>query len=92
MAPHSSKAQHVNLYPDLQSGTLISMGQLCDDQCTSIFNENSAEVIKLTPAENILMDNIIKNSQHILHGKRNKQDGMWYMNLSQQPHQQQSTT
>eukprot|EP00957_Ditylum_brightwellii_P113507 8654794-Ditylum_brightwellii.AAC.1 len=76
IASVSLKAQHINLYPDLQSGTLLSMGQLCADGCMAIFNKDNATVIKLTPAEKLLLDHIIKNSQQILHDTRHKQDGM----------------
>eukprot|EP00957_Ditylum_brightwellii_P136387 10401595-Ditylum_brightwellii.AAC.1 len=36
----SDKTKHANLYPDNTSGTLVSIGQLCDDRWRAIFEKD----------------------------------------------------
>ena len=59
----SATAQHTNLYPDNKSGTLISIGQLCDDGCRAVFAQNECT--------------IEKNNKIILRGPRNSTNGLW---------------
>eukprot|EP00957_Ditylum_brightwellii_P210615 15365183-Ditylum_brightwellii.AAC.1 len=56
-------AQHTNLYPDNKSGTLVSIGQLCNDGCRAIFEKEVCIVEK--------------NSEPILMGPRNYRNGLW---------------
>ena len=51
------------IYPQLKSESLLSIGQLCDDGCTAVFDK-----------ENL---NIYKQNELVLKGNRNKQDGLW---------------
>ena len=51
------------IYPHLKSESLLSIGQLCDDGCTAVFDK-----------ENL---NIYKQNDLVLRGNRNKQDGLW---------------
>ena len=59
----SSKATTAHVLPHLKSASLLSMGQLCDDDCNVILNKE-----KMT---------VIKNNRVVMQGKRNKQDGLW---------------
>ena len=59
----STAATSALVFPDLKNSSLLSIGQLCDDNCLAIFGKHDLEVIK---------DNNI-----ILRGKRNFQDGLW---------------
>ena len=52
-----------NVLPKLQSASLISLGQLCDDNCDINLNKTSIRVFK--------------NKQKILQGKRNPNDRLW---------------
>ena len=42
----SSKAQSAYVLDELQTGTLISLGQLCDDDCIAIFNKYKVRFTK----------------------------------------------
>ena len=42
----SDNATTGHILKDLRSATLLSAGQLCDDNCTVILNKNTAEVQK----------------------------------------------
>jgi hypothetical protein len=42
----STKAQSAYVLNKLQTGTLISLGQLCDDDCIAIFNKYKVRIIK----------------------------------------------
>ena len=48
--------------------SLISIGQLCDDDCIAIFSKNDL--------------NIFKNNKLVLQGKRNKTGGLWNVPLA----------
>eukprot|EP00957_Ditylum_brightwellii_P154369 11746814-Ditylum_brightwellii.AAC.1 len=74
--------KRIDMHSDLQCGTLISMGQLCDDGCTALFNQEEATVVKLSPMERLLIQEIIQKSQQVLHGNHNKDNGMRYTNFS----------
>ena len=63
MAPElNNKAQHAYMFDDLKTGSLISIGQLCDDDCIAIFSRYNLK--------------IIKNNKIIINGKR-KDNGLW---------------
>ena len=59
----SSQAQTAMILPQLKSASLISIGQLCDDECDVILNKR------------VLV--AIKNEKVILTGVRNKYDKLW---------------
>ena len=42
----SSKAQSAFVLDDLQTGTLISLAQLCDDDCIAVFNKYEVHILK----------------------------------------------
>ena len=71
---------HVNLHPTLSDAatethvfdaltntSLLSVGQLCDDDCTAIFDKHAMK--------------IVKNGQTIIKGSRNTTDGLWDVDL-----------
>jgi len=68
LAPALSKqAQQGHVLRQLSTGSIISIGNLCDDDCTATF---SKDLITVT-----------KNGTPIIHGTRNKVDGLWYIPL-----------
>ena len=62
---HAKKAQH---FYGLHSASLISLGQLCDNDCIAILDKNKI--------------NILKYSKLMLKGHQNKSDGLWYIPIS----------
>ena len=54
-------------FNNLQSGTLISIGQLCDDDCIAIFSKYDVK--------------IIKNNKILIRGRRT-QNGLWKMPIA----------
>ena len=63
--PFSSQATKTSIFDkkDLQNASLISLGQLCDDDYT-VFLDKQKIVVN-------------KNKKIILHGRRNSSDGLW---------------
>jgi len=59
----SSQALRATALPALKSSSLISLGQLCDDDCTVILNKKKLLAVK--------------NDKIILEGHRNYLDGLW---------------
>ena len=59
----SKEAKKAMILPELKSSSLISMGQLCDDDCLVVLSKKKLAAIK---------DNKI-----VLEGTRNKKDGLW---------------
>ena len=59
----SVQAQQTYIFPGLENASLLSIGQLCDDGCQALFDNNYLHVFK--------------NSHLILRGFRNTQDGLW---------------
>ena len=59
----SKSARSAKIFPDLTSASLLSIWQLCDDNCTAIFSKEKLQVIK--------------NDRVILQGIRNDSDGLW---------------
>ena len=43
----SDAAQSAFVLDDLRTGTLISLAQLCDDDCTAIFSKNNVKIVKM---------------------------------------------
>ena len=59
----STHAKKAHVFDGLQSASLISLGQLCDNGCIEKLDNNEI--------------NILKNKTLILKGHRNKTDGLW---------------
>ena len=59
----SKTAKMAYILPQLQNTSLLSIGQLCDDNCLAIFDKRNMY--------------IIKNNKIILRGIRNLSDGLW---------------
>ena len=68
----SATAQAALVLDDLKTGTLISLAQLCDDDCTALF---SKYLVK-----------IIKNNHVIITGRR-MPNGLWSIPISPSAHQ-----
>jgi len=67
----SSKAQTTQILEGIAESSLISLGQLCDDNCFTVLDKNEI--------------NIFKNNKCIIKGKRNKADGLWDIPLQANP-------
>ena len=63
----SPKAQSPHVFNDITTGSLISMGQLCDDDCITIFTK--FDVI------------VLKHNQVIITGLRDRTNGLWNIPL-----------
>ena len=63
----SSAAQSAYVIDELQTGTLISLGQLCDDDVTAVFSKTAV--------------NLLKNNEIIITGKR-LTNGLWSIPLA----------
>ena len=63
----STQATTAHIFDDLTNTSLLSMGQLCDDDCTAIFDKTAMK--------------IVKNGTTIITGKRNHVDGLWDIEL-----------
>ena len=61
------EARQAHLFPELSSGSLLSIGQLCDNGCTATFDKNVVK-IKL-------------HDTTVLEGPRNHTTGLWYVSL-----------
>ena len=59
----SNQAKRATALPALKSSSLVSLGQLCDDDCTVILDKNKLLALK--------------NSEIVLRGSRNYLDGLW---------------
>ena len=53
----STAAQHAHIFDELATGSLVSIGQLCDDNCVALFSKYHLK--------------ILKNNKVIIQGKRN---------------------
>jgi hypothetical protein len=65
----SKMARNATILPHLKSASLISLGQLCNDNCDIFLNKTKLFVLK--------------NNELLLQGFRNKQDGLWDIPLPQ---------
>ena len=73
----TDKAQHVFLFNDLATGSLLSIGQLCDDDCIALFSKYHLK--------------ILKNNKVIIEGRRND-NGLWDVPLHKPTTQTQHST
>ena len=64
----SLSAQKATILPNLKSSSLISLGQLCDDDCEILLNKKRLYVVK--------------DKDVILQGHRNYDDGLWDIPLN----------
>ena len=67
----STTATTAHVLPNLKSASLLSMGQLCDDDCIVTLDKS-----KMT---------VEKNNKIILEGTRNINDGLWDIQLDTNP-------
>ena len=56
-------AREASIVPQLKSASLLSVGTLCDDNCTVHFDKHKVD--------------IIKNNEIIMQGRRNNKDGLY---------------
>lgn len=68
----NQQAKEATIYPGLTNESLLSIGQFCDDNCMGLFTKTAVY--------------IIKNNKILLHGYRNKKDGLWDIALPMQSH------
>ena len=61
-------AQKSFIFPQLTTGALLSVGQLCDSDCTVTFNKH-----------NMTVEN--NNGEQVLHGHRDTRTGLWKIPL-----------
>ena len=59
----SQNAKQANILPGLANASLLSIGKLCNDDCTAIFTKHNFYVVK--------------NNSVLLEGTRNWSDGLW---------------
>ena len=64
----SAHAKNAHIFDGLHSASLISLCQLCDDECVAILDKNEI--------------NILKGKTIILKGHRNKKYGIWVIPIS----------
>jgi hypothetical protein len=64
----SKQARVGHIFDDLKSGSLISLGQLCDKDCATLFTKYDVK--------------IYKNGQVIIVGERNTSNGLWNIPLA----------
>ena len=64
----SSQAKVGHIFNELESGSLISLGQLCDDDCVALFTKYDVKVYK--------------EGKVIIIGKRNTTNGLWNVPLA----------
>jgi hypothetical protein len=69
----SAPAQAAFVLDDLKTGTLISLAQLCDDDCIAIFNKYDVK--------------ILKNNEVIITGTRTN-NGLWSIPINNTPNHQ----
>ena len=74
----SSKSQSTHVFKDITTGSLISMGQLCDDDCVVIFTKSDV--------------NILKHNKVIITVLRDCTNGLWNIPLGPFPPTTQSPT
>jgi hypothetical protein len=72
LAPElSNHAKIGHIFQGLKSGSLISIGQLCDDDCVALFTKFNVK--------------LYKNGKVIIIGKRNATNGLWNIPLAPKP-------
>ena len=69
-----SQAQQAYSFPKITNSSLISIGQICDDNCTAIFNKQDLKIYKDTDVH-------IVSGKSIINGTRNDTDGLWDIHI-----------
>ena len=64
----SAKAQEGHVLDGLTTGSLVSIGKLCDDDCIALFTKYNVR--------------IVKNGEVIIEGRRNPNNGLYMIPLS----------
>jgi hypothetical protein len=81
----STTATNAHILPNLQNSSLISLGQLADDNCITILDKNEINIYKPTLEDSIsntiTKDKNIKLGNKILQGPRNRTDGLWDLKI-----------
>ncbi len=67
----SNKAKVGHIFDDLKSGSLLSIGQLCDDDCVALFSKYDVK--------------IYKEGQIIIVGERDPANGLWTIPIAPKP-------
>ena len=57
------------IFPELHNESLLSVGQVCDQDCTAIFNKKEMK--------------IVKDNQTLFKGYRDYSDGLWKLNMNE---------
>ena len=65
----TSRAKKFQILPKLTNTSLLSIGQLCDDDCVALFRKRDLYVFK--------------NNAFVLKGLRNTVDGLWDVSIPQ---------
>ena len=65
----TNRAKQVQVLPKLTNSSLLSIGQLCDDNCAALFRKHDLHVFKY--------------NKLVLKGVRNYCDGLWDVPLPQ---------
>ena len=73
----SLRVQKAHIIPNLNSSTLLSVGQLCDNNCDVIFQKDQVHVLHKTPE----VKTLLTRHPPILLGHRNHTNGLWDMDL-----------
>ena len=68
----SERAQTATVLKNLKSSSLISLGQVCDDNCTIVMD---ADKLYATKSKNICID--VRDSNKLMRGLRNPLDGLY---------------
>jgi hypothetical protein len=63
------QAQQAHILPGLVHNSLISLGQLCDNECSVTFTQDQVTVSK--------------NGRNLMHGSRDPKSRLWRVNLKQ---------
>lgn len=71
-------AQQAYIFPKLKNESLLSVGQLCDNDCTAIFDDGKVHIYK---NEDVI---ITPTQLPLLRGNCHFRDGLWDIPLSQQ--------
>ena len=79
----SSSSQKTTVLPHLRSASLISLGQICDSDCTVVMNNTKLYAVK---SNNIKID--IDENNIVMKGHRNHRDGLYDIPLETQTIQQ----
>eukprot|EP00957_Ditylum_brightwellii_P123624 9425257-Ditylum_brightwellii.AAC.1 len=76
----SPSTQHTHIFPDYKSGSLLSVGQLCDDRCVGVLTKNKVCILK---EDKISTQTFVNNSKLILDGNRDPNNGLWLIPLQE---------